>query len=398
MNPRKSKYPFLFLFIIVDISFSLWMYLNKQDDLQDSSLSPSNLIPTVSAPVSNSDVQASLSTPLSPLLPGELLQSVSPDIKIVLHERELKKPFDETLTNDIDSEIETLNLPKRFYTIYGKVTTLKRYSTNEDLNKLNFDKGDKGFIESLAKIVPLQQPVPNAVVVLKSYTISKQIHTDSEGKFEFTLLTKGIYELSCETLLKGQSGEQQTATDRKLVDLRNNCGSGVMCDLDVRSDRITIKGRITDQNGRPLAGVKVTGKQCPDLSNIEPEEYYGSPISIPEFTTVSSADGSYSLYGFVPSGAYPKIFRFLVYGVQDRIDHAEIHVENPSGTQENVTKVVLLNEQSLACARRFVEVMSKNAHKLTGKEMELKEKEDISLPSIHGNTITGVDIVLNKLR
>ncbi len=71
----------------------------------------------------------------------------------------------------------------------------------------------------------------------------------------------------------------------------------------------------------------------------------------------------------------------------------DIRVEADGFVQgkENVPRVPLVTEELLGPARRLLKALNQLV-----VEQDLREKEDIPLPASHGNTITGIDIVLDQ--
>lgn len=106
-------------------------------------------------------------------------------------------------------------------------------------------------------------------------------------------------------------------------------------------------------------------------------------------TTVSNADGFYELPCLESTDSF-RIMRYLVNGGSWRLRHVNIRVEADGFVQakEDMLGVPLLTEEGLDRGRRFMKALARYS------EEDLREKEDLSLPSLQGNTITGIDIVL----
>ena len=107
-------------------------------------------------------------------------------------------------------------------------------------------------------------------------------------------------------------------------------------------------------------------------------------------STLSDADGFYELQWLEPSTDYYRLAGFLYGGNPINLRWVNIRVEVDGFVQgkENVPRVPLVSEQGLDWGRRLMRAFARYS------EEDLREKEDLSLPSLQGNIITGIDIVL----
>lgn len=278
--------------------------------------------------------------------------------------------------------------------IQGTVVDITPDISQESLAKL--DKAgernsEKEFIQILKGMYEAPSPVPNAFVTATGDSVTKKANTDSEGKFKFTGLPDGAYELSAEVSPEAsEMGEKRmTTTKPKVVTLfGTNPAATVM--LSVRGDLVTVRGRITDVQGRPIAGAKVRGEPYP-----MPESAEATP---PTRFAVSGSDGSYELSGFVPNDI-SKIGGYLGGGDPTEFGqnpfYVKVHVEADGYVQDktSVPRVPLVTEELLEPARRLLKILSKLQTRSDGSS-KFHEKKDILLPSSHGNVITHIDIVL----
>jgi len=235
--------------------------------------------------------------------------------------------------------------------------------------------------------IPCPQPASNVTVTATSKSFIKKTVTDSKGDFKFTGLPVGDYELSAQASSRstGIRGVTRMATAKEQFRLGSDING---LKLRLRNDFVTVKGRITDVEGKPIAGAKVTAIE--DLD--DPSNMHDSAT----WTTVSSADGSYELQGIEPAdwcrlGSLPR-------GNLHALMHVDIHVEADGFVQdkENVPKVLLVTEEVLNMARRFLKAVSQVVQGAEDSELIDREKKGLTFPSSQGNTITGVDIVLKK--
>lgn len=136
-------------------------------------------------------------------------------------------------------------------------------------------------------------------------------------------------------------------------------------EINVRSDLVDVRGRITDLQGRPIAGAKVRGEHypMPDSSDVEKAH--------PARFALSGTDGSYELRGFVPLDVY-RITGYLVGGdpTESGLNpfYVKVYVDADGFVQgkENVPKVPLVTEELLGPARRLLKAMSQMSSKNGG--------------------------------
>lgn len=162
--------------------------------------------------------------------------------------------------------------------------------------------------------------------------------------------------------------------------------------VHVRTDLVTITGRVTDEQGRPVVGAQVRGEPDPlPNSNTEAERLTRR--------AVTDKEGRYELTGYVP----PELHRVAGYlsggdptefGSQSF--YVEIHVEAPGLVQDKnaIPRVVPLNEELVGAARRYLQIIIHWAGQNKGKSEIAERSPKVPLPAIHANTVSGVDIVV----
>jgi len=162
--------------------------------------------------------------------------------------------------------------------------------------------------------------------------------------------------------------------------------------LRVRSDLIAVEGRITDTEGRPVANAKIRGEPYP-----MPESAEATP---PTRFAISGTDGSYELSGFCPNDIY-KIAGYLNGGDPTESGqnpfYIKVYAEAAGYVQDKATapEVPLVTEELLNPTRRLIKLLNKWADDAKA-DVKIIEKKDIFLPASYGNTIVGIDIILNK--
>jgi protocatechuate 3,4-dioxygenase beta subunit len=272
--------------------------------------------------------------------------------------------------------------------IRGTVVDATVDCSQERLAELAALESEKDLQRVFGKIFG-KRPVPDVVVTLRGESITREVVTDAQGRFHLTGLPRGEYEISAEMPAPPSgTGEKRTATakTRVTLDTRDH-----YVGLELRADRITVRGRITDANGRPVAGAKVIG-----IQEIDDPSGMRYPNIV---TTVSDPDGSYALPDVDP----PDLWRtagYLCGGDPTAEGHSfylVVRVEADDFVQgrENVPRFPLVTVELLDSARRLLKAMSQVLTRLEGRS-EFEEKEGLGpFPESQGNTIPDIDIVLD---
>ena len=250
-------------------------------------------------------------------------------------------------------------------------------------------------------------PASNAVVTLRGDSVEQRVPTDAEGMFRFVGITGGEYELGAEA----PSGLPSQVIARGRMRWSFVPGSWEEPEIDIHAYLVNVEGRITTADGLPLAGAKVAS--CPAFLM---DVLYGAPKRSDrlieerrryEISTVSAADGSYELRGFLPPHIW-LIRGYLNSGTRDLLGEvssgdemlvhffADIQVTADGYVQRNAPKVPLVTEPLLGAARRLTKLLIEYSPKLPGEEQ--KEYEEIGqVPVSEGTTITGIDIVMDPV-
>ena len=226
--------------------------------------------------------------------------------------------------------------------------------------------------------------------------VKRRAVTDSQGRFVFVDLPAGVYEISAETPTDPTGmGTEQMRAGRIIVVPAGNHGRR----LEIHAHPVAVKGCIADTDGQPVVGAKVTGVPVPFVESQTPPIHYDHAYRH-RISTVSRTDGSYELRGFVP----PNLYRIAGYlcgrdptegGQNSNRFFVEIHIKADGFVQDedDVRRVPLVSEELLVPARRLLNVMAKKSTHLSKQGKQ--ESQEREIPASHGNTITGIDIVLN---
>ena len=250
---------------------------------------------------------------------------------------------------------------------------------------------------------PAPPPAPGIVVTLRGEGLTREAKTDSKGKFRFTAIPFGEYEVWAEAPLRPTSldGKTRSAIAKEKISFTQSYPSNERfprnvknVELRLRTDLVSIQGRVTDAQGNPIAGARVTATQ--DASNLFvgaearcSDNYYRT------WSTVSNADGSYRIQGIEPTGGGVEGYLQNQDG-KPRADTVDIHVEAEGYIQskEHTPRVPTVSEDQVALGRRFLKVINNFSRKV-GKP-EIQGKPDAIYPLSEGNVIKGIDIALEK--
>lgn len=297
----------------------------------------------------------------------------------------------------------------RAHTISGTVVAATSYS-DEYFAALELAVNAPSTQEAQKALADLERerPVPGVVVTLRGKSASMHTITDSQGKFRFSDLAAPTsdpsggrinaeeYEVTAAHLMP--TPQRELATAREQVKLEGNRD----VTLNLRADLITVAGRVVDTEGKPIAGVRVTGeREITDEVSV-----HGQTV-----TALSRADGTYELSGFFPADTR-RVAGYL-HGGDPTPSHEQhpppfylvvrAEVEDYAQKRSNVPRIPLVSENLVSNARRFYQIMlaaykrspEYERRKKNGKpEMSDQEKPGVFLPHSKGNTITDVDIVL----
>ena len=251
----------------------------------------------------------------------------------------------------------------------------------------------------------ISEPLSGIVVILQGKSETKKTTTDSEGKFEFKNLlgvTKDTakkkyhtetYEISAQIPI-----EPENAGDTNVVILKQSVilNENKNLKFDYRSDLITVKGKITDSNGTPVAGALVIGQM--EIND------QGSMFHPQVVKTISANDGSYELKGLIP----PNIRQTAGYlngGNPQANEGSSFFLDilaNAKGFEqpkENIPRIPLVSEDLLISARRYHKVLYDyvcSIHDANRSPKDYEEKQNLNLPAGTGSIITGIDIILTS--
>ncbi|NLZ03788.1 MAG: carboxypeptidase regulatory-like domain-containing protein [Phycisphaerae bacterium] len=264
-------------------------------------------------------------------------------------------------------------------TIKGTVVDATPDCSPEKCEKLANCKSQEEATQVLREVLG-GQPASGATVTVASRETKRTTVTDPHGRYAFTGLPTGPYTIYA--VMIDSEGKPRWSAPRA-----TQCDKTVP--LVLHGEFITVSGRIVDPNGRPIVGAKVTGTLVPM-----------SEVGVPETRgAVSGANGFYVLTGFEPVNLY-RVAGYLNGGSLDAPGalqtQVEIRVQAEGFRQDpaNVPRVPLIAETQLVPGLRLWKALAQHAATM-GDAERWNEPQECPLPASRGNTITGIDIVLN---
>ena len=275
---------------------------------------------------------------------------------------------------------------KKKFSISGIVMDVPNLHQTFDKIEEKAPKTEEKFNQFFRKWKPLV--AKNVTVMAKSNLLTKKTTTNSKGNFKFTGLPAGEYKILAQAPSRptGISGKTRMAIVEEHLSLTSNING---LKLRLRTDLINIKGRITDTNNRTIAKTKITAiEDFDDPSNMRKPKTW---------STVSNSDGYFELQGLEPISLY-RLAGCLPQGDPNSLMQVYILAEKTGFIQDkkNVPKVSLITIEQLIPARRLLKIYSQMPKKIDG--FEFREKKGLTFPASEGNTITGIDIVLKKIK
>ena len=362
----RFKYQVYFAFFVLSVLLIVMalIYLHRQHISEDIHATSS---------VSTS-YQTSSTTSISPIEKRVILEPIA-----VVHAEVSDPLFEEVVNRTVTEQILDGS-----YEIYGSVFEPTPDTIENDLfTKLETAESLKEFYQILHRVHLSELPAAGVTVTLQSGSFIAKVVTNAEGKYNFVGIPSNRYTLSTEKM-----GQKQLATAKKTAHLESDS----KMNLRLRDDLVTIKGRIIDAYGRPIAGAIVTGTKAPfniteGLESLDPDS----------ISAISKSDGSYELSGVAPPSFF-HVFCYLLSG-QTEVDgfYVDIRIKADALAtgKSKVLRVPLVTEKQLDNARQFLNAYNHVAQR-SGEKL-LQEKQDLShsLLSSLGNIITVSDIIPN---
>lgn len=281
----------------------------------------------------------------------------------------------------------------------GSIQGIVFGATQWDINKL-IDKietivpqNESEFINILqneGKPYQINKRLAGVTVVLHGKFGDIESVTDSKGNFNFKNIPLGVYTISvdipnCPGIV---DSNKKVATCQETVVLNVHHQNKVIY-LKPDLFRINIQGRVTTENGEPIAGAIVKAKKHFALSYRHLEETE-SPI----WVAVTDKNGEYILKN-LPATNYLRLAGHLLSPKRSLDNVVEIEVSSPGySMQGNAVKIPLVCEENLFIARRFSKIIVNIEKNSRGNTVT--ERKGLNFPKSLKNVIFGVNFILTK--
>jgi hypothetical protein len=223
----------------------------------------------------------------------------------------------------------------------------------------------------------------------KNSAFTAMMKTDQEGKFVFDGLEENYYEVIAEKKFV-RDGHVIKAKGRALLRLDERDFASIW----LRTELVTLRGRVLSSNGKPLGGMKLRAEYC---IFAEASEVYR--LFPPQFAT-TLPDGSYELPDLVAPG-FEEVASYLMSGdsivgiPEYEAKPFSVSIGDERDYPHSLCKTLLITEETVAFARRYMSIMNKLSPP-TKKFKGWVEKEGIVLPKSKGNVIFVPDIIVRE--
>ncbi|MDD4817669.1 MAG: carboxypeptidase-like regulatory domain-containing protein [Victivallaceae bacterium] len=225
----------------------------------------------------------------------------------------------------------------------------------------------------------LERPGSGLSVILTDISghIINKTETDNKGGFSFTNIAPGVYNVSVskEVAIHPRNAEKMIIYATRTIDTKSTKKIVVLC-LDRFS--ITLRGRIIQTDGTPVAGAEICVQEVED-----PNCSYA--VNLGKWVTVSDRDGYYQISG-IPTMFFLDLGKALV-NQKAHIMAVDISVIKDGRELAPMVRVPCLSEAVLKIARKFLSAVGR----IYKVEEAPKEREDVALPTSKDN-----DIIVNE--
>lgn len=255
-----------------------------------------------------------------------------------------------------------------------------------DINSIRQDDG-KEFLKYYIAFLDPKTNRPNAALILEGNSIKREFITDQDGKYRFENLPAGEYEITASApAIYCSDGEQREAKGHAIAQIPSSSN----VDININAYPVNIKGRILTSDGQPIAGAKVTG--IPFALRISDDITAGYKEVDNPISALSDEIGVYELQGFMPMPVYELAGHLRT---RNLTRHVEVRAEAAGFIQSanRVPKIPPVSPELIPPARRLMYFFLL----YSGKEIYKPIQERDDLPAGNGNSITGVDIVMDRL-
>lgn len=228
------------------------------------------------------------------------------------------------------------------------------------------------------------------VVSLDGNSIKRETETDSSGEYRFANLPPGTYTLIARAPVLLYCRAKASRMAMGLA--RAQIPSDAIKNIDINAFHVNIKGGVHTSDGQPIAGARVTGTPFAlRQSDNRASEYRekGAPI-----ITITDEAGNYELQGFKPFDT-SQLARHLFNSYWSQIIEVRVNADGYIQATNNVPKIPPVAGELIPAARHMVMFLADFLGGAWERPIHVQERND--LPASDGNTITGIDIIMDRI-
>lgn len=237
-------------------------------------------------------------------------------------------------------------------------------------------------------------PVAGVKIVLRGKNVFRETVSDTQGKYVFAELPNEDYTVGVEKQVKLSDGSEQFIRAEKQIRKSQHDNKLMkMANLELSASLVAVRGRVVDESGKPIAGVKITGIM--NINDTAYQQHLGG-YEQDRWSAITDKNGEYELK-WIRSTSFFHLVGYLTYGKGRIYQQLDMTAEMPGRVPQNTRalSVPLIAEDQLQYARRWLKIMNRMRPK---KQPELVEIKNKPMPKIKDNIITAEDIILEKAK
>lgn len=239
---------------------------------------------------------------------------------------------------------------------------------------------------------------PNAMITLRGDHLHRVTSTDSRGRYTFKDLPAGDYMVTIQTTSR-YDVEGSTQPLQRQMQIHVPLDNPRHGNFEVNALSVALRGRVLTTDGRPVGNAKVLG--IPYEYQLWDDPYSGLQLAAGQMETQTDAEGFYEFKDLIPLNLYVMVKCSFIGNGNNRELYwpkfYEIHVEADGYTQDsnNIPKIPPISENLMIPTRRLFSLVIPTAALSEEDKSKISERSDI--PRSEGNTIKGIDIVVNRV-
>lgn len=234
-------------------------------------------------------------------------------------------------------------------------------------------------------------PVAGVKIVLRGKNVSRETISDAQGKYVFAELPNEDYTVSAEKQVKLSDGSEQFMRAETQIRKKQHADKLMaMANLNLSTSLVAVRGRVVDESGNPLGGVKITGTMS---SNDTTYQQYLECHEPDRWSAITDKNGEYELK-WINSTSFFHLAGYLVHDKGRIYQQLDMAAEMP-GQASRTLAVPLIAGDQLQYARRWLKILNRIRPK---DQSELVEMSNKPMPKIKDNIITAEDIIIEQAK